>query len=300
MKPRHIVLITAAIAATGSPALAHSVRHTAAVEGADQTAAVAAANKAALQQPSATGYLNAIQVYPFMEGAVYRLFAAPDKVSDITLQAGEQLVAISSGDTARWVIGDTTSGTGSGKQVHILVKPYTAGLKTNLVVTTSLRTYHIQLESTPQTAMTAISWSYPQDALMAVKASEQKAADDRSVAAGIAPADLHFNYDISGDKPAWRPLRAFDDGAKVYIEFPSSITQGEAPPLFVIGTDGKAELVNFRVNGTYYVVDRLFAIAELRLGEKKQDVVRITRQGAAPSTHAAVAFAGSARGGGHD
>jgi len=71
MKPRHIVLITAAIAATGSPALAHSVRHTAAVEGADQTAAVAAANKAALQQPSATAYLNAIHV-------VDRLFAVAE------------------------------------------------------------------------------------------------------------------------------------------------------------------------------------------------------------------------------
>jgi len=36
-------------------------------------------------------------------------------------------------------------------------------------------------------------------------------------------------------------------------------------------------LVNYRMSGNYYVVDRLFAKAELRLGEKKQDVVRIAR-----------------------
>ncbi|MEP1598978.1 MAG: P-type conjugative transfer protein TrbG, partial [Hyphomonas sp.] len=32
-----------------------------------------------------------------------------------------------------------------------------------------------------------------------------------------------------------------------------------------------------RMSGDYYVVDRLFARAELRLGEKRQDVVKIAR-----------------------
>ena len=50
---------------------------------------------------------------------------------------------------------------------------------------------------------------------------------------------------------------------------------GEAPPLFVIGDDGEAQLVNYRMAGRYYVVDRLFGAAELRLGGKKQRVVRI-------------------------
>lgn len=39
----------------------------------------------------------------------------------------------------------------------------------------------------------------------------------------------------------------------------------EAPPLFVIGDEGP-ELVNYRVVGNYYVVDRLFTKAELKLG----------------------------------
>jgi type IV secretion system protein VirB9 len=38
-------------------------------------------------------------------------------------------------------------------------------------------------------------------------------------------------------------------------------------------------VVNYRVRGRYYVVDRLFAAAELRLGEKHQQVVRIVRNG---------------------
>ena len=67
------------------------------------------------------------------------------------------------------------------------------------------------------------------------------------------------------------------DGAKVFIQFPSGLKQGEAPPLFVIGADGKPALVNYRVKGALYIVDRLFAAAELRLGTPPQPVVRIVR-----------------------
>jgi type IV secretion system protein VirB9 len=72
-------------------------------------------------------------------------------------------------------------------------------------------------------------------------------------------------------------VRAFDDGAKVYIQFPDSLRQSEAPPLFVVGAGGDSQLVNYRLRGSYYVVDRLFAAAELRLGDQPQKVVRITR-----------------------
>lgn len=259
-------------------------------------ARVATANAAALQEPQATAFLNAVQIYPFMEGAIYRLYAAPEKVSDIALQPGEQLIAISAGDTARWIIGDTYSGTGTSKQIHILVKPYTAGLKTNLVVTTNRRTYHIQMESTPATAMTVISWSYPADDLMVLQAAQVKAEATAPLAVGIAVEALQFRYAITGDKPVWRPVRVFDDGERVYIQFPESLSQSEAPPLFVVGTDGKAELLNYRVRKSLYVVDRLFQIAELRLGGKHQQIVRITRTD--PIARAKAPAPGI--GGGHD
>lgn len=89
--------------------------------------------------------------------------------------------------------------------------------------------------------------------------------------------NLDFRYRITGDNPHWRPLRAFDDGRKVYIEFPKDIAQTDAPPLFVVGASGSSDLVNYRVRGRYYIVDRLFGAAELRLGEDKQQIVRITR-----------------------
>ena len=238
---------------------------------------VDAANRSAMREPGRYGFVGAVQVYPWSDGALYRLYAAPEQVSDIALQPGEHLIAVAAGDTVRWIIGDTVSGSGASKQTHILVKPSAPGLKTNLVITTSTRVYHLALESTTRTAMTAISWTYPQDALIALqrRISESEAATP--IATGVMLENLNFGYVISGDSPSWRPIRAFDDGTQVMIEFPASLGTSEAPPLFVVGANGTSQLVNYRVRGNYYIVDRMFEAAELRLGEKPQSVVRITR-----------------------
>ena len=136
--------------------------------------------------------------------------------------------------------------------------------------------YHLELRANPSVYMASVSWSYPQDELIALR--QARAAADRAapVAAGMDLSNLNFRYAIEGDRPDWRPLRAFDDGTRVFVEFPESVAQGELPPLFVIGPKGEAELVNYRVSGRYMIVDRLFATAELRLGGRKgQDKVRI-------------------------
>ncbi|HTU12113.1 MAG TPA: P-type conjugative transfer protein TrbG [Allosphingosinicella sp.] len=243
------------------------------------TSRVQSANRDALREPSRAGYVNALQVYPYAEGTLYRLYAAPERVTDIALEPGENVTAVAAGDTVRWTVGDTTSGSGAARRTHILVKPFSAGLATNLVITTDRRVYHLQLESTRATAMAALSWTYPQSALLALQgaAAAEAAAP---VAAGLAVQNLRFGYRIGGDDPPWRPLRAFDDGRQTFIEFPATIAQGEAPPVFVIGENGAAELVNYRMSGRYYVVDRIFDRAELRLGARRQQVVRIQREDA--------------------
>ena len=240
-------------------------------------ARVAIANRAATQEPVAQAFVNAVQVYPFSDGAIYQVYTAPGAVTDIALQPGENLVAVAAGDTVRWVIGDTTSGAGADKRTHILVKPFATGLATNIIITTDRRSYHLQLTATSRTAMAALSWTYPADQLIALRRAAEQAAAAAPISEGLAVDNLHFNYAVSGDQPAWRPLRAFDDGRQTFIEFPASLSVGDAPPIFVVGPTGESELVNYRVRGRYYVVDRIFDAAELRLGTKKQQIVRIDR-----------------------
>ena len=247
----------------------------------DPRSRIGAANEAARIQPARDGFLNAIQQYPWSDGALYQLYAAPGQVTDIALQEGEQLVGagpVAAGDTARWIIGDTASGSGSSSRVHILVKPTRADLATNLVINTDRRTYHLELRATPATYMASVSWTYPQDRLIALRGQNDAAANATPIAAGVDLASLNFRYAVEGDNPPWRPLRAFDDGHQVFIEFPASVAQGEMPPLFVVGEAGQGELVNYRVREHYMIVDRLFAAAELRMGTKKSATgVRIVR-----------------------
>ena len=253
----------------------------AAAEPRDPAQRVQLANRAAAVAPTRAGYVNAVQVFPYSEGALYQIYVAPVHVTDIALEPGEELRSVAAGDTVQWRIGDTESGSGATRQVHVLVKPVSADLPmNNLVIATDRRTYHVEAHPTRSTYMAAVSWRYPEDQLVALRVRNGEAASRaQAVAAeGVDLSSLRFRYAISGDRPPWRPVQAFDDGHRVYIQFPPGIGQGEMPPLFVVGPEGNAgELVNYRVRGATMIVDRLFAAAELRLGAGPQQVVRITR-----------------------
>ncbi len=254
-------------------------------EPTDEKLRVSKANDEARVAPSREGYVNAIQVWPFTDGALYQVYTSPGRVTVIALQEGEELVTVSAGDTVRWIVGDTTSGTGASQRVNVMVKPTRTGLKTNMVITTNRRTYLIELSSTPQAWMASVSWDYPRDRMVALQKQAREAQAAAPVDSGLSLENLRFRYAISGDSTPWKPLRAFDDGQKVYIQFPGGIAQGELPPLFVIGPQGDGQLVNYRFRAPYYIVDRLFGAAELRLGGgkgAKGEVVRIERTDGVP------------------
>ncbi len=246
-------------------------------EPADETVRVSRANAEARVAPTREGYVNAIQVWPYSDGALYQVYTGVGRVTVIALQPGEELVTVAAGDTVRWIVGDTSSGSGADLRVNVLVKPIRSGLKTNLVITTSRRTYLLELTSTEKTWMASVSWEYPKDRMLALQRQNQAAHAGAPVDSGVALEHLRFRYAVSGSNPPWKPLRAFDDGQKVYIQFPAGIEQGELPPLFVIGAEGDGQLVNYRFRSPYYIVDRLFGAAELRLGGDRGDVVRIER-----------------------
>ena len=235
------------------------------------------ANASARVEPSKSGFLNAIQVWPYSPGALYQVYTTPGRNTDLALEPGEELRDISAPDTIRWIIGDTESGEGANRVTHIAVKPTRVGLQSSLTLYTSRRTYFLELTSTEQTWMASVSWEYPGERLLALKGANRDREAAAPIADNVVPDQLQFRYAITGDTPSWRPERAFDDGRSVYIEFPAGIAQGEMPPLFVVGPQGESQLVNYRVHAPYYIVDRLFGAAELRLGGEKAQVVRITR-----------------------
>ncbi len=251
--------------------------------------AVRMANAQARSYPTPAAYINSTLFYDYEAGRLYEVQTSPRFLTAIMLRPGEKLLAKASGDTVRWVLGETAQGSGANQQVVVLLKPIRGGLRTNIVLTTDQRTYLIEAASREGGVYTsAISWNYPQEemqALAAQQAAAEAAQAQRAqivVAQGLAIDQLHFGYRVEAKKgkaPRWQPLRVFDDGTKTYIQFPINMAATEAPPLFLVGPGDKAELVNYRYLNGYYVVDRLIDVAELRIGEKPQTVVRITRTG---------------------
>jgi type IV secretion system protein VirB9 len=240
------------------------------------------AKSAATTQPSPEGFINATQYYDYAPGMVYTAVTSPGFVTSIALRPGEKLITAAAGDTTRWVVESVESGAGANQQVLLLIKPRKPLLQTNLVITTDQRVYQVDLTSTDgPTYQTMIAWNYPYGDVVAIRnrVQQEVARQQTTVAGDFDLQKIHFNYLIlkqKGDTPPWCPLRAFDDGQKTYIQFPPKAAVTEAPPLFVL-TPGGAQLVNYRVKGDYYVVDRLIDRAELRLGEKQQVVVAIQR-----------------------
>ena len=246
-------------------------------------AAIRAANAEALAPSRADGFINGAQVFPFEAGRVFEVWTAPLRITTISLEAGETITNKASGDTERWMIGDTTSGSGPSLQTHILVKPFKAGIATNMVVTTNRRVYLLSLRAaeSAEAFNAAVTWTHPQPL---PSSSTQTANLPIQLAGSVgrtASIDgLNQNYRIRAGwrKPPWTPVSVSDDGRQTFITFPESLAATEAPPLFVVSETGESQLVNWRKQGNVYVVDRLFQKAELRLGGTNPRIVHLERK----------------------
>jgi type IV secretion system protein VirB9 len=244
---------------------------------------IADANRKATFGPDRDGYFNSIMTYDFSDGALFQVYTAPLRLTAIELQPGEKIVGKpAAGDTIRWIMGVGRSGAGATEQQHLFVKPTRAGLSTTLVVTTDRRTYYLVLHSFEESYMAAVRWRYPQDEIAQIEgaAARDEALARNTIATNVNLASIDLSYKVTVEKghPSWTPLQVFDDGRKTYIRFPSSMLNREAPVIFVLSSTNDGQIVNFRVQNEYFVVDRLFDRAELRMGQKDQEIVRIAHE----------------------
>jgi type IV secretion system protein VirB9 len=213
---------------------------------------------------------------------------APLRVCMIELQSGEKLVGEPEiGDSVRWNLSPAMYGSGESSTSVIVLKPQAPGLDTNLVITTDRRAYYLRLLSKPEDYVARVAFAYPDDKDNERKwqqhLAEQKEQQAKSTRiAELAPGtveSMYFNYRLKGGDSAIKPVRVFDDGKKTYIQMSEATKNREAPVLVVIGSDGKQEMVNYRVKNDMYIVDRLFDRAQLVLGSgKKARKVEIQRE----------------------
>jgi type IV secretion system protein TrbG len=218
------------------------------------------------------------------------------QVTDIELQAGEVITHINVGDTTRWTVesalsggSSSSGGSGSDQVEHLIVKPRDIGLSTSLVVTTDRRTYHLLLVSDEADFMHYVTFLYgaapsPATAPAVVSATPAPSPVDSESDAPAPhhgdgkqvrlisreePDDADESYTVTGHAD-WKPVQVYTKGGKTYLEMPSSVRHKEAPVLFeekrVSWFHHEKVLVNYRVHGKWYVVDRVLDSAALISG----------------------------------
>lgn len=238
----------------------------------------------ATQTVEASLKIEAASIYNYKVNAIYTVLCSVDHLVDIQLQPGEVLTGVGAGDTTQWILDKVVSGVSPKEQTHIFLKPTEAGLTTNFTLTTNRHTYHLAVKSTNNVHTPIISWLYPSeenDRLVLLKKEEDRIAGLNEVPSGTItakdPAQLNFNYKIKkpyfAGNPVWTPEQVFDDGSKTFLKMPKSMNSDEAPVLFIVNDDS-TDLVNYRVSGDMYIVDRLFNEAELRVGETAIRLIR--------------------------
>ncbi len=222
-------------------------------------------------------------------GGLPIVVCAPLRVCILELEPGEKIVGEPHiGDSIRWEISPSVSGSGPDATPLIIIKPRIAGLDTTMVVPTDRRAYYIRLESKPNEYVARVAFSYPEDTkqkwqeyLVKQREAEreEKAAAERVAELPNTALDkMYWNYEIKGGDVSTRPLHVMDDGAKTYIQMPVETIHRELPVLVVQGPNG-SEMVNYRVKDNMYIVDRLFDRAALLLGSgKHQRKVELVRK----------------------
>lgn len=239
--------------------------------------AVEAANRRAIRQPLYSRYINAIMTYAYMPGALYQIYCAPLNVTDLQFEANEHIISVAAGDTLRWQVSRTFSGAEEGQYEHLLIKPIDSDLSNSLVVTTDMRTYHLQLHSTDSAYMASVKWAYPQSQDFVTR--YQPAPSNRFGLPGLQLDKLDFDYEaylLAGKKPSWMPWMTFNDGKKTYIQFPPNMQ--EAPALFVGKDAVHAQVVNYRTQGDYYIIDQVVKSIILRQGQSDPTVIQIVKK----------------------
>lgn len=249
--------------------------------------------RAALRASDAWASNGAAVVSGGSEGRVVFVFGetmptvvcAPLRMCVIELQPGERVMgAPHVGDPSRWSVAPGIVGEGAERTVNVIVKPNDAGLDTNLLIPTNRRMYRLRLVSDEKNYVSVISFQYPLDQRQAWdEALQQQQVEEDQVVSDLPSTSiesLDFDYgirNVSG-KPSWRPVRVFNDGSKTYIQLPDGATAQDVPVLVALSASGVDQLVNFRMRGPYFVVDRVLERAALLAGVgRKGERVEIER-----------------------
>jgi type IV secretion system protein VirB9 len=257
--------------------------------------------KAALKEFSSTGKAPIVKragfsQFPYGEMQPV-LNCQPNYGCDIELQPGEKVSAVIIGNESLWDYLIWESNQTSTAIAHITIGPRTVQTKTNAIIGTDRRTYHLELISTAKSEYTrSAKFYYPREQLHDFQAKQQRKSKQQARKATIESLKdslphqvLSFDWEVDAPrKLPWKPSRVFDDGAHIYILFPENVLFEDFPGVYTPTDSGELtqpiwrtvtpDASRSREKGSYLMVDGMFEEIQLLGGFRgKQEKVTIKR-----------------------
>lgn len=209
---------------------------------------------------------NSTMVFSYSPNQLYKIYCRMGFITDLAFKKGETINYVGGGDTAGWSISKTNV---DGVE-HLLVKPVVETGTTNFFIATDKHTYQLIVNSS-NWYNPMVKWVYGQETITENLLEKKK--NERVITGNVNVSnitDMDFNYVVSGNGN--KPELIFSDGEKTYLKF-KSIKNKQVPIFVRVKNRKEMSLVNYTVKDNYYIIDKVFDVAQIR--ESDKDIVTI-------------------------
>ena len=217
-------------------------------------------NGRSAQLPRYLGSERKLRSYIYNPNELYRYFGHYTYQGFIEFSAGETISTISMGNPTLWLVETLDN--------RIFLKPVGEdNSETNMTVLTNKRVYHFELVAKEAKGLGdkdlifVVKFAYPDDKdknlVEFAKTPPSDEPDMRDL------SSYNFNYQYTGEKTI-APSKVFDDGVFTYFQFNSR--NSEVPAIYSVDSEGFESLINYRITGTYMVVEKVAPQYSLRNG----------------------------------
>lgn len=231
--------------------------------------------------PQGSKFDNRIQYVNYNSGDVVVVRAVAGLGARVVFAPGETILDVASGFSQGWEFSDRRNilyikpkSVVVGQGVPAMA-PEAGKWDTNLMVTTNLRMYDIDLHLLPgnnsgkapaSRVAYRVEYRYPADELAAAKALEAKNRAQAKLDVKPEPRNWNYSMQIGDASENIAPTSAYDDGRFTYLKFPNN---RDFPSAFLVAADKTESLINSHIDPAEpdtLVLQRVAKEMVLRLG----------------------------------
>lgn len=238
----------------------------------------------AVNVPQGSKFDNRIQYVNYNSGDVVVIRAVAGIGLRLVFAPNETILDVASGFTQGWEFSDrrnilyikAKSIKGDENQPPMAPKP--GQWDTNLMVTTNLRLYDLDLHLLPgsnnsgkasshQRLCYRVEFKYPLEEQAAAKALADKQQAEAKLDVQPEPRNGNYSMQVGDDSENIAPTLAFDDGRFTYLRFPNN---RDFPSAFLVAPDKTEVLVNSHIDSAMpdtLIIQRVAKEIVLRLNQ---------------------------------